>query len=88
MKTKRHNRRGGTTTIVITIVVIVTGAAMTTLVVRNGSSSGTAGGSDGTYIVRRGSFDITIPASGELAALEQIEIRNRLETQAVITEII
>ena len=88
MKTKRHNRRGGTTAIVITIVVIVTGAAMTTLVVRNGSSSGTAGGSDGTYIVRRGSFDITIPASGELAALEQIEIRNRLETQAVITEII
>ena len=71
----------------ITIVVIVTGAAMTTLVVRNGSSSGTEAGSEGTYIVRRDSFDITVPASGELAALEQIEIRNRLETQAVITEI-
>ncbi|MCH8164555.1 MAG: HlyD family efflux transporter periplasmic adaptor subunit [Planctomycetes bacterium] len=88
MKTKRHNRRGGTTAIVITIVVIVTGAAMTTLVVRNGSSSGTEGGSEGTYIVQRGSFDITIPASGELAALDQIEIRNRLEVRAVITEII
>ena len=88
MNTKRHNRRGGTTAIVITIVVIVTGAAMTTLVVRNGSSSGTEGGSEGTYIVQRGSFDITIPASGELAALEQIEIRNRLEVRAVITEII
>ncbi|MCH8342879.1 MAG: HlyD family efflux transporter periplasmic adaptor subunit [Planctomycetes bacterium] len=88
MKTKRHNRRGGTTAIVITIVVILTGAAMTTLVVRNGSSSGTEGGSEGTYIVRRGSFDITVPASGELAALKQIEIRNRLEVRAVITEII
>ncbi|MEM7228482.1 MAG: efflux RND transporter periplasmic adaptor subunit [Planctomycetota bacterium] len=42
-----------------------------------------------TAAAKTGGFDITIPASGELAALRQTEIRNRLEsTRAVIKEII
>src|SRR5262245_22038296 len=39
------------------------------------------------YTVKRGTFDIKIPASGELVALQQIEIRNQLPEQAVITQI-
>jgi HlyD family secretion protein len=38
--------------------------------------------------VQRGGFDITIPTSGELAALNQVEIRNNLETRAQILEIV
>jgi HlyD family secretion protein len=40
------------------------------------------------YTVARGSFEITVPASGELAARKQEEIRNRLEYRAAITEIV
>jgi len=40
------------------------------------------------FEVERGSFDVAIPASGELAALKQIEIRNPIEGRAVITYIV
>lgn len=40
------------------------------------------------YSVERTDFDMAIPVSGELAAMRQIEVRNRLESRAVITEII
>ena len=38
--------------------------------------------------VEVGSFNIVIPVSGELAAVRQVEIRNKLESRAVITEIV
>lgn len=41
-----------------------------------------------TFTVARGSFDMVLPVSGELAALQQVELRNKLETRAVITEIV
>jgi multidrug efflux pump subunit AcrA (membrane-fusion protein) len=40
------------------------------------------------YTVRRGTFDMSVPSSGELAALSQIEIRNNLDTRATIEEIV
>lgn len=40
------------------------------------------------YSVERADFDMAIPVSGELAAMRQIEVRNRLESRAVITEIV
>jgi HlyD family secretion protein len=40
------------------------------------------------YSVERSDFDMAIPVSGELAAMRQIEVRNRLESRAVITEIV
>jgi len=52
-----------------------------------GSDSGRRAGRD-EYVVDRGSFEISVPASGELAALNQIEIRNRLEYRAVVTEVV
>lgn len=36
---------------------------------------------------RQGSFDVVLPVSGELAALRKIEVRNKLEGRAIITEI-
>ena len=40
------------------------------------------------FEVRRGTFVITVPTSGELAARDQIEIKNMLETRAVITWVV
>jgi HlyD family secretion protein len=40
------------------------------------------------FVVERSAFDMSIPVSGELSAQRQVEIRNRLESRAVITEIV
>ena len=40
------------------------------------------------YEIVQGDFDITIPASGELSAMERVDIRCQLDDQAAITEII
>lgn len=40
------------------------------------------------FVVERSAFDMAIPVSGELSAQRQVEIRNRLESRAVITEIV
>ncbi len=40
------------------------------------------------HSVVKGSFDMVLPVSGELAAQKQVEIRNKLETRAVVTEIV
>ena len=40
------------------------------------------------HAVEVGSFNIVIPVSGELAAVRQVEIRNKLESRSVITEIV
>jgi HlyD family secretion protein len=39
------------------------------------------------HTVDKSSFDMVLPVSGELAAQQQVELRNKLETRAVITEI-
>ena len=61
---------------------------------RGGStSSGQGAGSDmlpttDTAEISRVSFDITTLATGELEAKKQVEIRSRVEQQAVIQEIL
>jgi multidrug resistance efflux pump len=40
------------------------------------------------HSVDKGSFDMLLPVSGELAAQQQVEVRNKLETRAIITEIV
>lgn len=40
------------------------------------------------HTVDKASFDMVLPVSGELAAQKQVELRNKLETRAVITEIV
>ncbi|MHC5022722.1 MAG: efflux RND transporter periplasmic adaptor subunit [Planctomycetota bacterium] len=53
-------------------------------------SEGEGGGqvSGDLFEVRQGSFDITVPTSGELAAISQIEIKNQLDSRAIITEVV
>ena len=87
MNNALSNRRAGTTVVVVAIIALATVLGTATLLVRSTSSVGDGNGAADRHVVRRGAFDITVPASGELAALKQIEIRNRLETRAVITEI-
>jgi len=40
------------------------------------------------FPVERADFDMVIPVTGELAAQRQVEIRNKLESRALITEIV
>lgn len=40
------------------------------------------------YLVQRGSFDISVPTSGELSAQNRINIHNQLESGAVIIELV
>ena len=46
------------------------------------------GGSSDLYVVSRGDFDILIPATGELVALNQTKIKNKIESRSTITEIV
>jgi multidrug resistance efflux pump len=73
--------------VVSTLVgVVVVGAAA--LAVRKATSTTADESASDEFMVQRGSFEITIPTSGELAALNQVEIRNRLEHRAVLTWVI
>jgi len=53
-----------------------------------GAEAGDAIAGKDLHQVERGSFNIVIPVSGELAAVQQVEIRNKLEGRAVITSIV
>lgn len=53
-----------------------------------GAEAGNAIAGKDLHQVERGSFNIVIPVSGELAAVRQVEIRNKLEGRAVITSIV
>ena len=52
-----------------------------------GVAQGGAGGSE-LFKVRRGGFDIRIPASGELKSENQIDIRNQVESEAVVISLV
>ncbi len=87
MNNALSKRRAGTTVVVVTIIGLATVLGTATLLVRS-TSVGDGNGAADRHVVRRGSFDITIPTSGELAALHQIEIRNKLKSRGVLTEIV
>ncbi len=85
--TRSKNRRwGGTTLIVVAIVLAVGLVSMAAVFIGSDGITARTAGQD-EYVVARGSFEISVPASGELAALKQIEIRNRLDYRAAITEL-
>jgi HlyD family secretion protein len=83
----RASRRGlGYVLIIIFTMVLLLVTAAGVMLGRGGAAEGS--GVADRFEVRRGGFDITIPASGELAALKQIEVSSQLEARAVITEIV
>ena len=81
-------RRGGATLTAVAAVgaISIVGAGLL-LFGRGGDGQEQRLAAD-QYITERGSFEISVPASGELAALRQIEIRNKLDYRAVVTEIV
>jgi multidrug efflux pump subunit AcrA (membrane-fusion protein) len=86
MTPPRHGKIISILAVILVLAVIGVSVGMLLL---GGGRNGTRSTSAELVSVETGGFDITIPTSGELAALRQTEIRNRLEsTRAVITEII
>jgi len=82
-----HRARGFGTPLVIGLAVVVLAAALGVVLVQNNNTTSSRNQSD-LFLVHSGSFDVTVPASGELVAMQQIEVRNRLESRATIMEII
>lgn len=86
MPAPRSRRGKAITTVVIVGVVIVAGILASVYFAR-----ATPGGKEQTreiYTVEKIGFDISVTANGELEAKNQTEIRNRLEKQTTITEIV
>jgi HlyD family secretion protein len=81
-------RYGQSSLIVVGIIVVVMVLAAAGLFLRSSSDASERSSQSDYFRVRKGGFDITLPVSGELAALKQIEIRNNLDSRAIITEII
>ncbi len=84
---QHHRTFGGVTTLMLGALGFAILAAIALFFLRGGDNAGGHAGAD-IFVAKRGNFDITIPCSGELAAQNQIEIRNKLESRAVITYIV
>ncbi len=83
-----HFRRGISTTPVVlagTALVIVVAV---TLLSGGGGSQDLIQAETDLHTVVVGEFDVSIPASGELAAFDQVELRCELDGSATVTEII
>ncbi len=77
---------------ILTVVMIGAGLLLVIIISVSGFSSG-SGESNKVYAgelyeVVEGSFVVSVPASGELAAKDQINIHNLLESNAVIIELV
>lgn len=58
------------------------------LALRSGDGDAAMSTARDIQVVGRGRFQVVIPASGELEAMKQIEVLNRLEMKAVVTELV
>ena len=86
--TSQSRRRGLSSTTLIgigTASLLVIGIAW--MSAGNGSPTESVSESD-LFLVERGGFDISIPASGDLTSLDVVEIRNDLEGTSTIMELI
>jgi HlyD family secretion protein len=77
-----------TSTLIFILIGVAAVAIGATFIVRGTSKDTSTTTASDSYSVRLGTFDVTIPASGELAALRQTEIASQLEGRATITEIV
>lgn len=86
---KKQSKRGLTVSITMLVaVIIISVAAVGAWAMLKIGAGDSASVDRDIFAVKNGGFEIVVPTSGELAALRQIEIKNRLETRATITEII
>lgn len=87
---RRPARRGSATKVGVAIVLLAIVGSVGYLVTKPKAPTGSkAGGTTSDRApVTKAAFDITTTASGELEARNQIEVRNKLESEAIITEIV
>lgn len=85
---RRPSRRGQVSLMVIGVVILAVLAIVVAAVMKMKAAPTDARSVADTAVVRKGMFDITLPVSGELAALKQIEVRNKVDGRAVINEIV
>ncbi|MBT8485392.1 MAG: HlyD family efflux transporter periplasmic adaptor subunit [Phycisphaerales bacterium] len=85
----RHSpaRRAAASTLAVLVVLVLLVVVAAGWWLKRGGGDGVAVAPD-RHQVERTSFDITVLASGELAALTQTEIASQLEIRATITEIV
>jgi multidrug efflux pump subunit AcrA (membrane-fusion protein) len=81
------NARGVASAPIVIGIVVLALLAVGAILLRGGDEAAGFESAE-LFEVRRGDFDITIPASGELAALQQTEIASRLDGRAVILEVV
>lgn len=84
----RRSKRGQVSLVVIAMVIVAVLAIVAAAALRMRAGASSATSVTDTALARMGMFDITVPVSGELAALKQIEIRNKVDGRAVINEIV
>jgi HlyD family secretion protein len=80
-------KRGAVAPAIITIIILAAGAAGLLFLFRDAEGDARPVQLD-AFVVQRGGFDIAIPVSGELAAQQQVEVRNQLESRSTIMEIV
>lgn len=87
MTTRTSTRRAGATVLVIIAAVALVLIGVVAVAVTSGGDKA-AGPSPDLFEVAIRDFDITVTASGELAARKQIEIRSQVEGSASIVELV
>src|SRR5262245_59460398 len=88
MPPRRRSRLGQISLVIAGSVAVLLLGLVAAVAIRSGGSGVGSSRQPDRFIVRRGAFDITIPVTGELAAMKQIDIRNMLDGRAIITEIV
>jgi HlyD family secretion protein len=90
VSTGGKRRRGGTTFLLLGVLAAIAVGLGLVVMLGGGDDDpdAAANRTADVFRVAEGSFNITIPASGELAALHQVEIRSPIEGSAVITFIV
>ncbi len=86
---RSHMRHGGITTgILVGTSLAALAVAVAAWIVSSVDTGNDAISSADLFQVEQGSFEITVPASGNLVAQNQVEIRNTLDGNAAIAEIV
>lgn len=81
-------RRGISSVGILVVAILVVGGGLWVIFASDGGSDSSKIFSGELHSVTTGSFDITIPTSGELASEKQINIHNHLESGATIIELV
>jgi multidrug efflux pump subunit AcrA (membrane-fusion protein) len=87
---RRHARTGRSGKILLpgALVVLLLAGIIGGWMFLNDDRGGAADRAADLHEVTRGRFEVVIPTSGELAAVRQVEVVNRLESRSIITEIV